>query len=67
MINRVCCICGEYVNEVWVVVLKDDKEVEEFSGHLKCVNELQNRINNIKDLHKKSVKQILKEINFRLS
>jgi hypothetical protein len=64
MIDRTCCICDGYVTDVWTVAVKDDKEVKEFSGHLKCVSELQNRINSIKNVHKKSVKETLKEINY---
>ena len=64
MIDRTCCVCGEYVQDVWTLVVKDGKEVKEFSGHLKCVNKLQKEINSIKDVHKKSVKETLKLINY---
>lgn len=63
MINRTCDICEEYVESVWTVAIKDDKETKEYSGHFKCVSELQNHINSIKNLDKKSVQQVLKEIS----
>jgi DNA-directed RNA polymerase subunit N (RpoN/RPB10) len=63
MINRVCFECGEYVSDVWTVQLKDDKETREYSGHYKCVTELHNRIKNVKNVDKKSVEKIIKELN----
>jgi hypothetical protein len=65
MIDRTCCVCGEYVHEVWTLVIKDDKyAVKELSGHLKCVSELQKRINSIKNVHKMSVEETLKKIGY---
>jgi hypothetical protein len=64
MINRVCDICKEYVNDVWVILLSDNKEKMEISGHKSHIDDLHNKIKNVKDGHKKSVKEILKSINF---
>ncbi|MED3562412.1 hypothetical protein [Bacillus xiapuensis] len=58
----ICYVCGEYASEVWTVVLKDDREVREFSGHFKCVSELQDRINNVNNLDKKKVKKVIEEL-----
>jgi small nuclear ribonucleoprotein (snRNP)-like protein len=66
LIDRICDICKEFNNnDNWVIKLSDDKEFIEFNGHSKCIDEYYNTIKNIKDLHKKSVKQILKELNLR--
>lgn len=64
MINHICDICNGYVSDVWVVVISDNKEKFEISGHKNHIDELHNRIKMVKDLDKKSVKQTLKEINF---
>jgi hypothetical protein len=64
MINRTCDICKEYVNDVWVLVISDDKEKVEFSGHKNHIDELDNKVKSIKDVHKMSVQKVLKEINF---
>jgi hypothetical protein len=64
MINRTCDICGEYTNDVWVVVLDDDKNKFEISGCKRHIDELQKKIKLVKDIHKKSVDKILKEIGF---
>lgn len=62
MINRVCFECGEYVDDVWTVSVKDDSETREFSGHYQCVTELHNSIKMVDNVDKKSVKKILKEL-----
>jgi hypothetical protein len=64
MINRTCDICKEYVNDVWVLVISDEKEKVEFSGHKHHIDELDNKVKSIKDVHKKNVQKVLKEINF---
>jgi hypothetical protein len=63
MSNRICSICNKYVQDVWVVTLSDDKEKVEFDGHKVCVDELHDRIKNVKDLVKKPVKKVLKELS----
>lgn len=62
MIDTVCVICKEYVSEVWTIVIKDDKSTQEYSGHLHCVKGIQDQMNNIKNVDKKSVQQVLKEL-----
>lgn len=62
MINRICCVCSEYVSDVYTVQLSDNKERVEFSGHASCINELHNKIKSVKDLEKKKIDQVLKEI-----
>lgn len=62
MINRVCFKCGEYTNDVWVAVISDEKEKVEFIGHKQHIDELHNHIKNIKNLDKKSVQKIIKEL-----
>lgn len=64
MINRTCDICKEYVDNVWVIVLSDDKEKVEISGHKNHIDDLQIKIKNVKNSNKKSPSQILKEIGY---
>lgn len=65
MIDKVCCICGGYVSDVWVLLLSDDKGKMEFSGCKKHIDELQQKINAVKNVDKKNIKQILKDINYK--
>jgi hypothetical protein len=62
MIDRICAVCNEYVSDIWTLKLKDDKEFREFSGHLKCIDILQDQMNSISNVDKKSVQQVLKEL-----
>jgi hypothetical protein len=62
MINRVCFKCGEYVENVWVFVISDDREKVELSGHKKCVDNLETQYKAIKNVHKLSVQKVLKEL-----
>lgn len=64
MINHICDICKEYVQDNWILRIYDDRESVEINGHKNCIDELDIKVRNIKDVHKKSVKQTLKEINF---
>lgn len=63
MINRTCDICGEYVSDVWTFVLSDDKDKKEWSGHRQCIDQVEFKVKSVKDLHKKSVDKVLKEVN----
>jgi hypothetical protein len=62
MINRECFKCGQYVSDVWVLVLSDEKEKFEFSGHKNCIDELDNKVKSVKDYKKKPLNKLLKEI-----
>jgi hypothetical protein len=65
MINRVCNICSEYVNDTWVLLLSDHKFTKfEISGHLKCINEIEVKIKSIKNVDKLTVDKVLNEIKF---
>ena len=66
MINRTCCVCKGYVNDVWIVILKDDKQTVEFTGHKDHIDELHNRIKSLKGLEKKLVEKVMKELNLSL-
>jgi hypothetical protein len=66
MSDHYCEICKQLHNETnHVIKISDDKESVEIDGHENCVNELYKKLKNIKDLNKKSVKAILKEINYK--
>lgn len=66
MINRVCDICGEYVNDVWVLVISRDKDKIEVSGCKEHIDQLQEKHNSIKD-NKMSLDKILKQLNLKES
>jgi hypothetical protein len=62
MIERTCAVCNEYVSDVWTVAIRDGKEAQEYSGHFNCISKLQDQINSIKDVHKKTVQQTVNEL-----
>lgn len=63
MINRYCEICKQPNNgDIWVEKISDKDEFIEIQGHEKCVSQLHITVKNIKNLDKKSVKQVLKEL-----
>lgn len=64
MINQICSLCDEYSDEIWTIAIKDNKETQEFSGHFKCVKSVQDQMNKIEG-HKKSVRQIVKELKLK--
>ena len=63
MINRECYVCKEYIENVVIVRIFDDKESVEYSCHEKCADNLWDRLKKVKDFDKKSVAKILKELN----
>jgi hypothetical protein len=66
MSDHYCEICKQIHNETnHVIKISDDKESIEIDGHEICINDLYKRLKTIKDLDKKSVKVILKEIKFK--
>lgn len=66
MINKVCEICNEYnISDNWVLRIYDEKESVEFNGHKSCIDNLDIKVKNIKELHKQSVKQVLKIIKLK--
>jgi hypothetical protein len=66
MINRICDICSAYVTDTWVLLLSDHKFTKfEISGHLACINKIESKIKNIKNVDKLTVDKVLKEINFQ--
>lgn len=62
MNERICDICEGLVAHTITLRLYDDKERKDFTGHLKCINDIEERIKNI-DYKKMSVKKIIIELN----
>lgn len=62
-----CMVC-ERLNsgENWVIVIRDDKDKIQVNCHRECADELEQRLKKIKDLDKKNVKQVLKQIKLKL-
>jgi hypothetical protein len=56
-------VCGEYADKVWVERISDKDQSVEISGHEGCINMIHKKVKGIKDLDKKSVDKVLKEIN----
>jgi hypothetical protein len=63
MIDRNCFSCGGYAENVWVFVIADDREKVQFSGHRKCIDELELRYKAIKNVHKLSVQKVIQELD----
>jgi hypothetical protein len=55
-------MCKEYVNDVWTLVFSEKDKKTEFSGHLQCVDKLENKAKAAKNLNAKTLEKILKEI-----
>jgi hypothetical protein len=65
MIDRYCEVCKGYnAEDNHVIEIKDDKDKVIINCHQSCADELHSKIKNVKDLHKKSVGKVLKEIGF---
>jgi DNA-binding HxlR family transcriptional regulator len=67
MSEHLCQVCNEiYDGNTQTIELSDDKNKIHITGHISCTDRIFNEIRNVKDLKKKNVNQILKEINFIL-
>jgi hypothetical protein len=67
MSEHLCQVCKEiFDGNTQTIELSDDKNKIHITGHFKCTDRIFNEIKNVKDLKKKNVNQILKEINFTL-
>jgi hypothetical protein len=62
MIDRECEICGNFTQDVWTLSLYDEKERIFLSGHKSCVDSVDEKVKKIKDLEKKSVQKVIKEL-----
>jgi hypothetical protein len=50
----------------WVLVIKDDKDRFEIKGDKQYIDGLEVKVHSLKDLHKLSVSQVLKKINYKV-
>lgn len=63
--SKICELCQNInVSDNWTVQIKDDKDTFKVSGHKSCIDAFFEKGKNVKELNKKSVKKILKEIGF---
>lgn len=66
MINRICYVCNEYVTDTWTLQISDSKgNKHEVSGHIQCLNEIEEKYKKINNVHKLSIDQILKGLNIK--
>lgn len=64
--SRICDLCRESApQDTWTYEISDGKEKSSFTGHKNCIDELEVKFKSIKDYQKKSVKQVLKELNYK--
>lgn len=67
MSSAICHICKEYNAEInWVIQLNDERGNVKIEGHKNCIDECWLKVKQIKDLHKKSNKKVLEELNITL-
>jgi len=65
MSEQYCQICKQiFDGNTSTLELYDATEKVLISGHDECATELMNRIKGVKDLDKKPVKKVLKEVKF---
>jgi hypothetical protein len=68
MTERYCEICKTtYDGNVSTIELNDEKTKVQISGHDSCVDDLFEKMRNVKDYQNKPVSKILKEVKFKLS
>jgi hypothetical protein len=66
MINRICYVCNEYVTDSWTLQISDQREINmKYLVIFNCLNEIEEKYKNIKNVHKLSINQILKELNIK--
>jgi hypothetical protein len=66
MINKICDICNEYAIDTWSLVITDVKDKKyEISGDLKCINQIEDKYKQIKNVNKLTVDQILINLNLK--
>jgi hypothetical protein len=66
MFERECFVCKEYIENIVTIRLFDDKESVEFSCHEECANTLWDRLQKVKDMDKKPVTKVLKELKINV-
>jgi hypothetical protein len=67
MSEHLCQVCKEiFDGNTQTIELSDDKNKIHITGHIGCTDQIFNEIKNVKDLKKKNVNQILKEINLTI-
>jgi len=65
MIDQYCEICKEGINsDNYVLEIADDKQKIQINGHKDCIDELHIKVKEVKELKKKPVQKVLKEIGF---
>jgi hypothetical protein len=70
MTERYCQVCQQiFDGNTTTIELSDDngKNKVQITGHDKCIDDLFNKMKNVKDYQNKAVSKILKEVKFKLS
>ena len=67
MTERYCQVCKQvFDGNTGTIELNDGKTKIQISGHDSCIDDLFQKMRNVKDHQNKSVSKILKEVNFKL-
>ncbi|TCJ01053.1 hypothetical protein [Cytobacillus praedii] len=68
MNDRICMVCKEYNNGVnqTVRLRENDKKYIDIEGHVKCTDDLHEKIKNVPELKKKSISKVLEEVGLIL-
>jgi hypothetical protein len=69
MTERYCMVCKQVFdgNTTTIELSEDNGKIRTFiSGHDECIDELYEKLKKVKDLDKKPIKKILKEVKFKL-
>jgi malonyl CoA-acyl carrier protein transacylase len=70
MTERYCQVCKTYYdgNTTTIELSEDNGKNKIFiTGHDDCIDTLYEKMKNVKDLDKKPIKKILKEVKFKLN
>lgn len=66
MSEVICMVCNELnTGDVQTVRVSDDREKFDLIGHVKCTDDVYKKIKNVKDIEKKNVSKVLKEIGIK--
>lgn len=69
MIDRICMVCKEYntgINQVIRLKENNGKDTFDIEGHVNCTDELFEKIKNVKNPQKKSIRKVLEEVGLVL-
>lgn len=65
MSESICYKCNEFISSgnVHIIALKHNKESHELAAHKLCADDIENKLKDMKNLNKLSIKEVLDKLN----